>query len=181
MQIRRLTWMGILVALSIVLTRLFSLTFPIGGTTALRLGFGPVPIIMAGILMGPVEGLMVGAVADLLGFVLNPMGGLYLPDFTVISMLSGVLPAIMYKGLRKRLQPRLKVLLAVLFSQVATALVLTPIVLLVRFKIPLAVTLPMRLVAQAILIPAYSMMIWIIGSRIASLFPDYFPQFKGER
>lgn len=173
MPIRRLTWMGLLVALSIVLTRLFSFTIPIGGTMALRLGFGPIPIIMAGLLMGPVAGLIVGAVADLLGFVLNPMGGLYLPDFTLISMATGLIPALVHRGFARTLHLRWKVFISVLISQVITTLVLTPLVLQYRFKMPLAVTLPMRLAAQAILIPAYSLIIWIICSRVAAAFPQF--------
>ncbi|MGE5654481.1 MAG: folate family ECF transporter S component [Bacillota bacterium] len=173
MQIRRLTWMGLLVALSIVLTRLFSFTIPIGGTTALRLGFGPIPIVIAGLLMGPVAGIIVGAVADLLGFLLNPMGGLYLPDFTLISMVTGLIPALVYRAMGKGLHPRWKVTISVIINQVITTLILTPLVLQYRFKMPLAVTLPMRLAAQAILIPAYSLIIWIVCSRVASAFPQF--------
>lgn len=177
MPIRQLTWMGLLVALSVVLTRLFSFAIPIGGTMALRLGFGPIPIIMAGLLMGPVAGLLVGAVADLLGFVLNPMGGLYLPDFTLISMLTGLIPALVYRGLGRTLHPRWRVAISVVITQVVTTLVLTPLALQYRFKMPLVVTLPMRFAAQAILIPAYSLVIWVICSRVAAAFP----QFRNDR
>lgn len=165
--------MGLLVALSIVLTRLFSFAIPLGGTMALRLGFGPIPIVMAGLLMGPVAGLLVGAVADLLGFVLNPMGGLYLPDFTLISMATGLIPALIYRSFGRTLHPRWKVTLSVLVTQVVTTLVLTPMALLYRFKMPLVVTLPMRFAAQAILIPAYSLIIWVICSRMAKAFPQF--------
>ena len=56
-----------LVALNILATRLFSIMIPLGGIGALRLGFGPVPVILAGILLGPFWGGMVGLASGPVG------------------------------------------------------------------------------------------------------------------
>ncbi|MEW5934858.1 MAG: folate family ECF transporter S component, partial [Bacillota bacterium] len=65
---RLLTWAAMLIALSVVLTRVASVRRPVGGVEAVRIGFGALPILMAGIWGGPVFGFLVGAVADLVGY-----------------------------------------------------------------------------------------------------------------
>lgn len=92
---------GLLAGLSIVLTRVFSFMIPLAGLPALRIGFGGLPITLAGILFGPLVGGAVGIVADLIGFMLNPMGGSYFPGFTISAALSGVIPGLLFQWMRK--------------------------------------------------------------------------------
>jgi len=47
---------GVLTAVSIVLTRFFGVIVPIAGANALRLSFGEAPIMLAGVLFGPAGG-----------------------------------------------------------------------------------------------------------------------------
>lgn len=96
---------GLLAGLSIVLTRAFSFMVPLAGLPALRIGFGGLPVIIAGILFGPLVGGAVGLVADLIGFMINPMGGAYFPGFTVSAALSGFIPGAIYLGIRKMKRP----------------------------------------------------------------------------
>jgi len=96
---------GLLAGLSIVLTRAFSFMIPLAGLPALRIGFGSLPVIIAGILFGPLVGGAVGVVADLIGFMINPMGGAYFPGFTVSAALNGVIPGLVYLGIRKIKRP----------------------------------------------------------------------------
>ncbi len=86
---RNLVIASLLIALSVVFARVFSIRISEG----LRISFAQTPIIISGLLLGPVWGLAVGALADLTGFVLFPMGA-YLPGFTVISALVGFVPGI---------------------------------------------------------------------------------------
>lgn len=59
----KLCLMGVLVALQIVLARITAI--PVGSW--LRIGFGFLPVGIAGYLLGPVWGLVVAAVGDILG------------------------------------------------------------------------------------------------------------------
>ena len=61
-RLQRLTGSALL-ALSIIATRFLSIQTPI-----VRIGFGGVPIILAGLLFGPGWGFAVGALADLISF-----------------------------------------------------------------------------------------------------------------
>ena len=86
---------SLLTAISIILTRVFSIMVPLAGLPALRIEFGMLPLIITGILYGPFWGGLAGIIADLIGVMINPMGA-YFPGFTLSSMLWGAIPGILY-------------------------------------------------------------------------------------
>jgi len=88
----KITTMGFLIALSIILTRIASLRIAIGGVEGIRIGLGRLPIILGGIIFGPLAGGLIGTFSDLLGYFINPMGA-YMPHFTLTSALTGIIPA----------------------------------------------------------------------------------------
>ncbi len=91
---------GFLATVSIVLTRFMSLMPLLGGLPTLRVGFGSVPIIMSGMMFGPVVGGITGIVADFVGYLINPMGGAYFPGFTLSAALYGVIAGILFKKIK---------------------------------------------------------------------------------
>lgn len=91
---------GMLIAISVILTRFFSLMIPLVGLPALRIGFGDIPVIISGMLFGPIVGGLTGIVSDLLGYVINPMGGAYFIGFTLSAALRGVIPGLIYLVIR---------------------------------------------------------------------------------
>ncbi|MFA9397493.1 MAG: folate family ECF transporter S component [Clostridiaceae bacterium] len=91
---------GLLTSISIILTRYFAIMIPLAGLPSLRIGFGSIPIIISGILFGPLIGALTGIVADLIGFSINPMGGIFFIGFTISSALYGILPGLIYKYIR---------------------------------------------------------------------------------
>ena len=151
-----LTRLALLTALAVVLTRLGSVEF-------LRAGLEPLPIIMAGVYYGPVAGGMVGAVADITGFSVWPMGP-YAPHFTLTSMLTGVIPALVVAFAGRR---NLRTLLvAVALGQAITAIYLVPLFLEQLFQIPRAVTVPPRTVTQMIQLPVYVAILRLLEGRM---------------
>ena len=91
---------ALLAAVSVVLTRFFSYMVPLGGLPALRVGFGSVPLIVSGIMLGPLVGGIVGVVSDVVGYMINPMGGAYFPGFTLTAALYGVISGILFKNFK---------------------------------------------------------------------------------
>ncbi len=91
----KMTYASVFIALSIILTRIFTLPIQIAGVQAIRMNLGFIPIMLAGMLLGPKYGGAVGAVADVLGYLLNSGGGAYFPGFTLTSAMVGVLPTLM--------------------------------------------------------------------------------------
>lgn len=96
-RLYRLSLAALFISLSIILTRYASIT-PL---PSIRVGFGSLPIQVAGIFLGPLTGAVVGLIADPLGFVMNPQGTYHL-GFTLTSVLNGVIPGLLAMALRQR-------------------------------------------------------------------------------
>lgn len=87
---RTLVLMGVLTAASIVLSRFLGFYL----TETIRIGFGSVPILLAGLWLGPVAGALVGGVADILGATVFSGLGIYFP-ITVGPILVGLTAGLM--------------------------------------------------------------------------------------
>jgi len=132
----KITNMGFLIALSIILTRIASLRIAIGGAEGIRIGLGKLPIILGGIIFGPWAGGLIGALSDLLGYFINPMGA-YIPHFTLTSALAGMIPATILILIRKKNEPNIFDLgIAITTGQVITSIILIPYFLNTLFGIP---------------------------------------------
>ncbi|KNF09954.1 putative membrane protein [Gottschalkia purinilytica] len=92
---------SLLTTISIVLTRVLSVMLPIAGTSSLRIDFGSIPIIITGILFGPIVGGFSGLVADVVGLIINAQG-IPFPGFTISSMLWGIIPGIIYMFIKSK-------------------------------------------------------------------------------
>lgn len=98
-----IAYSAILMALSIVLTRMFSIMVPVPGVgNSLRIGFGAIPTIIAGMLFGPVAGGIVGGGSDIIGVLINPMGSAIHPGFTFTAILTGVIPGLVVSAFSKK-------------------------------------------------------------------------------
>lgn len=71
------------------------------GMPTLRLTVTPLFIYMAGFLFGPVAGGAVGVSSDLLAFIIKPSGP-FIPTVTVCAALSGILPGLFRRLVRRR-------------------------------------------------------------------------------
>lgn len=154
-QTRRMVYMAFLVAISIVLTRLFSLRIPIGGVEGIRIGLGGLPLIFAGIAFGPLYGGIVGALSDLTGYFINPIGG-YVPHFTLTAFLTGFIPGSIVHFLFKKADKYWMILVAIIIGEISTSVVLVPFFLQSLFGIPLATTVIPNMIAVVIQAPFYT-------------------------
>ncbi|MEW6282615.1 MAG: folate family ECF transporter S component [Candidatus Eremiobacterota bacterium] len=93
MSARRLTWAAMFVALTLVMDLLPGPPGPWGNFFKF-VGF---PVILSGLVLGPAGGFLVGAVSDVLGYVLSPPSGVFFPGFTLTQALTGALPALFYR------------------------------------------------------------------------------------
>lgn len=158
MKTRKVVYLAFLIALSIILTRLLSLRIAIGGVEGIRIGFGGLPIIFAGVIFGPLAGGIVGALSDILGFMINPMGA-YMPHFTLTSFLTGFIPGLLTMYLFKSNLNFWTLVISISIGQVITSVIMVPIFLQSLFGVPLKVTLWPRVIGQLIHIPLYAYLI----------------------
>ncbi|MBC7340247.1 MAG: folate family ECF transporter S component [Firmicutes bacterium] len=155
-----------LIALSVVLTRVASVRIPVGGVEAVRIGFGTLPILMAGIWGGPVFGFLVGAVADLVGYGINPMGP-YVPLITLSSGMLGLIPGLVLRLFAGKEINFARIAAAVAAAEVLVGMVLTPWFLHLAFLIPYAVLIPPRLVSKPLEVVLFSLIIHLVTVPLA--------------
>ena len=147
--LRVLCTSALLAALSMVLGKYLAINI----TDSIRLSFENLPVLMAGIFLGPLVGASVGMVADLLGCILvgysiNPI---ITAGAVLIGLLSGLIARAFTRGGRT-LSP-VAVYAAVYAAHVAGSMVVKSIGLAVYFSTPiqvLAFRIPVYLVVGAL-------------------------------
>ncbi len=98
---RVITLSALFSAISIVLTRYFAIIVPLGGFPSLSIELGGIPIVMGGIILGPFAGGIIGAISDLIGFLVNDRGGAYHFGFTLNAILTGAIPGALFLIFKK--------------------------------------------------------------------------------
>jgi riboflavin transporter len=163
---------GLLIALSVVLTRVFSANFMIVGVPAGRLAVGFVPIVLAGMMLGPYFGMGVGAVADVLGYLLFP-SGVYFFGITITSALAGLIPFIVMR-LTGKMRYWVQALLAVAVTQILCSMFLQTFWLSVLYGKAYEALFYPRAIVALITIPVYFILIYAIltGLKRAKLLPE---------
>jgi riboflavin transporter len=161
---RKISLISLFIAMSIVLTRLASIRIAIGGVEGIRVGFGRLPILLAGFILGPLCGAMVGGISDILGYVIQPIGP-YMPHFTIISGLSGILPSLIIQITGKNNYCFLKISIVVGITLLITDLFLTPYALHLIFDISWKILMIPRLISVPITILVYTYIIHIFIHR----------------
>lgn len=120
-------------------------------------------VIMAGILLGPVTGAMVGCVSDLLGFMVHPSGAFF-PGYTLTQALTGAIPG-WCTGFRKLTELRPWQALTTLFLAISLTQLLTSVLLVSLFRsflngLPFQAEATARLLAQVLHVPIYAVGAW---------------------
>ncbi len=166
---RTLVQVSVLVAISIVLSRVGSIMI----TPQIKIGFGEVPIVIAGFLFGPFVGGLAGLVGDLTGFLVNSFGSPWHPGFTISSAMWGVIPGLFgnyfkKKGSREDMFSLKRVSIAFTVSMIIISLGLNNLWLYTLYGKGLLGMIPGRLVNFLVSTPIKS---FIIAKLIKILIP----------
>ena len=86
-----LTVTAMLLAVSIVLKCFENNGMAFLGTNLIKIGFSVFPIAVIAMLYGPVAAGIAGGLNDVIGYILAPVGGAYIPGFTISMILLGVI------------------------------------------------------------------------------------------
>ena len=116
---RRLTTMAIFIAIQIVLARFVGIQVSEG----LRISFEAIPIILAGIWLGPMAGFLVGFLSDLVGTLIAGYGVYFLP-LALTPILNGVLPGLAYRYIFKGELNFVKCIAMVVVTEILTSILL---------------------------------------------------------
>lgn len=169
LNIRQMTHAGLLVAVSIILMRLGAVM--VG--QSIRLSFGNIPIYMAGMFFGPLVGGLVGALSDILGYLINSFGAAYAPHILLASIVRGVLPGLTIYLAGNGRNWYAKVFGAILLTEVIAGLLLTTWGLSWLFNTPFLVLLPGRLVAFAVQVPVYTIVTYMLTVKLRYVVTAY--------
>lgn len=160
MKVRTVVLLALLVSLGVVLTRFSVMILP-----SVRVGFRDVPIILAGILFGPIAGMVTGIATDLVGFLLSPTGGFFY-GFTISAALVGLIPGLVFHGDRLGRYPVVKIILAVALVEFGVSLFLNTYWLTVMMGKTFWVLLPARVLARVIITPLEVLLITALISAL---------------
>lgn len=151
---------ALLIAISVVLARFVGFMLP-GG--AIRISFTNVPIILGGMILGPVGGFVVGAVSDFLGAILFPQGAFF-PGFVLSSGLIGLIPALVMKS--KNDFTMKKILIANLLIFALISMGLNTYWLTIMLDKGFLALVPVRLVSSLILTCTNTFFVYVISKKL---------------
>src|SRR6056297_4092956 len=148
-SIKKMVYSSFLITLAIILTRVLSFRMAIGGVEGIRIGFGSLPIIFGGIMLGPAAGGLIGALSDLIGYWINPIGA-YMPHFTFTAFLTGFIPGLLIFYVFKGNKTIWTLLISIAIGQTISSVILVPYFIHILFGAPLKAILIPRLISQPI-------------------------------
>lgn len=135
----RLVLMAMFAAVQIVLSRFLSINL-----WNLKIGFSFIPVVIAGILLGPVSAGLVGLVSDVIGATLFPIGTFF-PGFSLTSFITSFgYGFFLYKN-----QSMKNIVAAVLFSEIVGTIFLNTLWISMLYGTPFVAVLIPR-IAQAV-------------------------------
>jgi ECF transporter S component (folate family) len=169
MTARKIAFSGLFIAISVILTRFFVGDLLIAGVYALRVSLGEIPIILGGVLMGPVYGALIGGLADLIGYPLKPLGP-YFPGFTLTAALTGFIPGIFTRLYKKELTWA-ALLAMVTINDFFTSMVLNTLWLHMTTGKAFIVLLPTRILARIVMIPVYTVILKVLLKQFKNVAP----------
>lgn len=85
MKSKKIVYAALFIAMGVVITRFFSIQLP-----TLRIGFGFIPTMLAGLFFGPLLGGVIAAITDIIGATLFPVGSFFI-GFTISAFLCGAI------------------------------------------------------------------------------------------
>ncbi len=149
---KMMSYIAVFVALSVVVN-------------VLRVGslsFGGFPIIFSGFVLGPLGGFIVGAISDVLSFIIRPSGQFNIL-FTLTSGLTGAIPIIVVRllGVKNNKFSLWKVIMGIGVGQLITSVILVPIfiALFMGTEQGFAYYAIKALVKQSLSVPVYSIVL----------------------
>lgn len=161
---RNLMLLALFAAISIILTRFLSFYLPILAVNTVRVSLGNIPIMLAGLLLGPFAGAATGIVADLIGSTMFSGLG-YFPGFTLTAALVGLVPGLIKSYVRNP-DKYSSILLIVFITELITSMGLNTLWLSILSHVNYFVLLVPRAGITLMMMLIYSWIIYILLKRL---------------
>lgn len=155
-NIKTVVMLALLLALDVVMSRFLSVN-----TAFFKLDTSFIPLVIAAYLYGPVGGMIVAGLGDLIGALLFPFGP-YMPHFTLSAALTGLWMGMALKGKFGFG----KVCFAIIPSQIVCSLFLNSCFLILLYG---KVAFWLRLVQTAVSMPIQIIVVYALIKRVVPL------------
>lgn len=161
---KNLLILALFAAISIILTRFLSFYLPIVAVNTVRISLGNIPIILAGLLLGPIAGAATGIVADVVGTTMfSPFG--YFPGFTLSAALVGFVPGLL-RSRFKSLDKYSSILIIVLITELIASMGLNTLWVSMLSHVNYFVLLVPRVGITLVMMFLYSWIIYVLLKRL---------------
>lgn len=148
-----ITIAALMVALSVILT---FLSIPVSNIVIIR--FGYIPLGVASYLLGPFYGAIVGAVSDVIGYFIKPMGPFF-PGFIISAVLTAINYGIFFY---KRKVTFTKILIAEIIHTFAIALLLNSLWLSILYGKGYIPLISARLIKELTTLPINIGLLYVV-------------------
>lgn len=128
-----------------------------------KISLGSIPVMLAGILFGPVLGGMTGFASDFINFALAPRGG-YNPIFGLTMAIMGIIAGLVYRRKDKELVPSLtKTAITAASSQLICSFLLNATIMVLLYGASPAIYLT-RITYNLVMIPVNTVVLQLLLS-----------------
>ncbi len=157
-KLKKIILSALLIAVGVVLGRFLSIKTPI-----LSISFAFIPIMLAGILLGPWWTMVIAGLVDLIGALLFPFGA-YFVGYTISSIIAGFIYGVLLHKKKKMSKKKfiLRLIIAVLLVLVICNSLLNTLWIYITTKKAVAILLPTRLLKQLIMLPIQVTVIFLL-------------------
>lgn len=161
-NLRTLIVLALLAALGAVFSAFLSIEIAPTGFKVVEISLTPVPVMLAGVLFGPLAGGLVGFVADAAGFFMGSQTGAYNPAFSITMALFGVIAGLFFLKSQKSTAWRMTTM--TIIAQVVCSVILNTAFLCIFYPkyFALFAILPARAVSALIELPVYSWLLMVL-------------------
>ncbi|ATW82294.1 folate family ECF transporter S component [Weizmannia coagulans] len=159
MNVKKIVFAGLFIALEVIFTRFLSIQTPI-----IRIGFTFIPTALSAVLLGPLFAGITAGLADIIGMVLFSGGAAYFPGFTLSAFLSGAIYGLFLYRKSVRFW---RVCMAVLIITVVVNLGLDTLWLWMLTGKGILGLLPARFIKSVIMFPIQVILIQVVWKSLA--------------
>lgn len=148
-RIKKILIIASLIAANVVLSRFLSIRTPI-----ITIGFGFIPLVFAGIILGYKEAVLIGVIADIIGGLLFPVGPFFI-GYTISNGLTGLVYGLLLYSKDFKVDKKfiIKLIISVLIVNLIINGCLNTFWIILTTDKAVAFFAPIRWIKQLIMIP----------------------------
>lgn len=168
---RKIVYAGMFIAMSMVLK-----LFEVSVTQNFRVGLTTLPLMVSGMILGPVYGFATGVLADILNFFMKGDGGAYHLGFSISNGLYGLIPGMMLYWLnsRKKEFSLSSILVTVIICEVVCSIVLNTVFLVQLYGAATTAIIPQRVVKALVMIVVNTAILTVLYKNAKNMFKKFY-------